>query len=82
MLEGIGQDLQGVRIGFDEHYATKDIDTELAEAVRVGVEVLADQGAEIVEVQLPDVDAYVLAWPTLCAAEAVLAHAGDLSVST
>ena len=75
MLEGIGPDLQGIRIGFDEHYATHDIDVELAEAVRTGVEVLADQGAEIVEVQLPDVDEYVLAWPTLCSAEAVLAHA-------
>ena len=76
MLEGIGRDLQGIRVGFDEHYATKDIDTELAEAVRTGVEVLADQGAEVIEVQLPDVDEYVLAWPTLCSAEAVLAHAG------
>ncbi len=75
MLEGIGRDLQGVRIGFDENYATNDIDTELAEAVRAGVEVLADQGAEIVEVRLPDVAEYVLAWPTLCSAEAVLAHA-------
>ncbi len=75
MLEGIGQDLQGIRIGFDEHYATNDIDVELAEAVRAGVEVLADHGAEIVEVQLPDVDEYVEAWPTLCSAEAVLAHA-------
>ena len=75
MLEGIGQDLQGIRVGFDDHYATNDIDTELTEAVRAGVGVLADQGAEIVEVQLPDVDEYVLAWPTLCSAEAVLAHA-------
>ena len=75
MLERIGQDIQGVRIGFDENYATSDIDVELAEAVRAGVEVLADHGAEIVEVQLPDVDAYVSAWPTLCSAEAVGAHA-------
>ena len=75
MLEGVGQDLQGIRVGFDENYATNDIDVELAEAVRAGIGVLADQGAEIVEVQLPDVDEYVLAWPTLCSAEAVLAHA-------
>ena len=75
MLEGIGQDLQGVRIGFDEHYATHDIDTELADAVRAGVKVLANQGAEIVEVELPDVDEYVSAWPTLCTTEAVVAHA-------
>ena len=75
MLDGIGQGIQGVRIGFDENYATSDIDVELAEAVRAGVEVLADHGAEIVEVQLPDVEAYVSAWPTLCSAEAVGAHA-------
>ena len=77
VLEGIGRDLQGIRIGFDENYATNDIDVELAEAVRAGVEVLADQGAEIVEVELPDVDAYVSVWPTLCSAEAVLAHAAS-----
>ncbi|CAI8009975.1 Putative amidase AmiD [Geodia barretti] len=75
MLEGIGQGIAGVRIGFDENYATNDIDIELAEAVRAGVEVLATQGAEIVDVQLPDVDEYVSAWPTLCSTEAVLAHA-------
>ena len=75
MLEGIGRDLQGIRVGFDEYYATNDIDTELAEAVRAGVGILADQGAEIVEVQLPDVDEYVSAWPTLCSAGAVAAHA-------
>ena len=75
MLEGIGQDIKGIRVGFDEHYATNDIDTELAEAVRAGVGILADQGAEIVEVQLPDVDEYVSAWPTLCSAGAVAAHA-------
>ena len=74
MLEGIGQDLRGVRVGFDEDYATHDIDVELAEAVRAGVEVLADQGAEIVEVALPDMDEYASAWPTLCATEAVVAH--------
>ena len=43
--------------------------------MRAGVETLAEQGAEIVEVALPDVDAYVSAWPTLCATEAVAAHA-------
>ena len=75
MLEGIGQDLQGIRVGFDENYATHDIDVELANAVRAGVGVLVNQGAEIVEVELPDVDEYVAAWPTLCATEAVAAHA-------
>ena len=75
MLAEVGQDLTGIRVGFDETYATHAIDRELADAVRAGVAILAEQGAEIIEVALPDVDEYVAAWPTLCAAEAVLAHA-------
>ena len=82
MLEGIGQDLRGVRIGFDENYATHDIDVELAEAVRTGVGTLADEGAEIVEVALPDVDEYVSAWPTLCSAEGGVSARSDLSFAT
>jgi amidase len=75
ILERVGQNIKNIRIGFDENYATKDIDSELADAVCASVEVLAELGAEIVSVQLPDMDEYVLAWPTLCSAEAVTAHA-------
>jgi amidase len=75
MLDGIDKGIKGVRIGFDENYATKDVDAELAEAVCAGVELLQELGADIVEVQLPDMDEYVLAWPTICSAEAVAAHA-------
>lgn len=67
--------LHRIRIGFDEDYATAGIDRELADAVRAAVAVLSDQGADIITVRLPDVDEYVAAWPTLCAAEAVAAHA-------
>ncbi len=75
MLKGIDRGIKGIRVGFDENYATKDVDTELAEAVCSGVELLAELGAEIVDVQLPDMDPYVLVWPTICSAEAVAAHA-------
>jgi len=75
MLEGIDKSIKGVRIGFDENYATKDIDTELGNAICTGVELLQELGAIIVDVELPDMDAYVLAWPTICSAEAVAAHA-------
>ena len=75
MLDAIDRSIKGLRIGFDENYATKDIDNELAEAVCAGVKVLEGLGTEIVEVQLPDMDEYVLAWPTVCSAEAVAAHA-------
>ena len=74
MLEGIDKGVEGVHIGLDLRYATKDIDPELAEGVLAGVKVLEGLGAEIVEVQLPDMDPYVAAWPVLCSAEAVAAH--------
>ena len=74
MLEGLDRGIEGIRIGLDEQYVTRDIDPELAEAVLAGVKVLEDLGAEIVKVQLPDMDPYVAAWPVLCSAEAVAAH--------
>ena len=74
MLEDMNKGVEGVRIGLDLQYATKDIDPELAEAVLAGVKVLEGLGAEIVEVQLPDMDPYIAAWPVLCSAEAVAAH--------
>ena len=74
MLAKLGQDLAGIRIGFDPSYATSDIDQELAVAIGNSVDVLVELGAELVEVKLPDIDSFVLAWPVLCTAEAVLAH--------
>ncbi len=74
IFDNIDQDIKGVRIGFDENYATKDVDTELAEAVSDGVKLLQELGAEIIDVELPDMDEYVLAWPTICSYEAVKSH--------
>ena len=74
MLDSLDKGVEGVRIGFDEHYASKDIDPEIVEAVLKGVKILEDHGADIVDVQLPDVDQYVIAWTVLCSAEAVAAH--------
>lgn len=75
MLEKIDQGIKGVRIGYDENYATKGVDPELAEAVSNGVKLLQELGAEIIDVELPDLDEYVLAWPTICSLEAVKSHA-------
>ncbi len=75
IVDGIENGIKGIKIGFDEHYTTKDVDDELAKAVQAGVILLQELGAEIIEVHLPDMDEFVLAWPTLCSAEAVAAHA-------
>ena len=74
MLENIGKGVKGLRIGWDENYASKGVDPELAQAVADGVKILESLGAEIVTFQMPDVDKYVPAWPILCSAEAVAAH--------
>jgi amidase len=73
-LDRIEQGIKDTRIGWAEDYATRDIDPEVVEAVRAGVRVLEDLGAEIVEIDLPDLDPYVTAWPELCSTEAIVAH--------
>jgi amidase len=75
MVTDITSGIQGVRIGFDETYATKGVDPALAAAVAAGVRVLESLGATLVPVQLPDLAPYLAAWPTLCTAEAAVAHA-------
>ena len=74
MLERIDGGVAGLRIGFDEHYASDDVAPEVAQAVAASVEVLAGLGAEIVPVQLPDFGDYMADWPTLCSVEALHAH--------
>jgi amidase len=69
--------IEGVRVGFDERYAVRDVDPQVSAAVVAAVKVVEGLGAEIVEVRLPDVDEideYVAAWSALCTAEAVAAH--------
>lgn len=66
--------IEGVRIGFDERYASQDVDPELSKAIKAAVMVLKESGAKIIEVVMPEMDDYIAAWPTLCSAEAVAAH--------
>ena len=74
MLAGIEDGVKGVRIGLDERYVTAKVEPELADAVLAGVRLLEEMGALIVEVQMPNVEEYLDAWPTICSAEAVAAH--------
>ena len=74
MVKHLNAGVKGVRIGFDEQGIRQHTNAELAEAVASGVRVLEQLGAELIEIQLPDVDEFLPAWPILCSAEAVLAH--------
>jgi len=75
LLADLSNGIEGVRIGWDEQYATVDVEPEVTAAITAAVGVLEDAGARIVELSVPDLDDYIKAWPDLCMAEAVAAHA-------
>ncbi len=74
MLNDLGKGVEGVRIGFDREYALSGVESGLASAIEVAVAELKKLGAEIVDIQVPDLAEVLAAWPVLCAAEAVKAH--------
>ena len=75
MLAGLGKGVAGLRIGWDETYGTEGLAPDHARAVREAVEVMADLGAEIIEVSMPArLAEYLPAWHVLCTAEAADAH--------
>ncbi len=74
MLDELARGIEGVRIGFDRAYALDGVDPALAAAIEVALGELERLGAEVVDVQVPDVTAVLAAWPVVCAAEAAQAH--------
>lgn len=66
---------RGVRIGVDRAYCRTGVEASIAAVIEESLEVLAELGAEIVEVDLPAVDDVMGAWVSIAAAEAAAAHA-------
>jgi amidase len=65
----------GLKIGWDEAYATDGVEPHVAVAVRAAVAQLAQLGAEIVELKVPAfVEEELNAWDILAAAEAAAVH--------
>ena len=75
MLDELNKGVQGLRVGFDQRFATEGIHPEQSTAIRSAVAVLRQLGAEIVDVQIPDVTEARKIWDVLCRKEAVIAHA-------
>jgi amidase len=74
-LAEIATGIAGVRVGYDQRYATEGVAAPLASAIGSALDVLERAGASIVEVELPALEAStVLAWQPLCAAEAAAVH--------
>jgi amidase len=66
--------VKGLQIGFDQRYATENVDTEVAEAIEQVIVVLQQLGADIMEVEMPDVGNPDATWYTIGTVEAALAH--------
>lgn len=73
LVSGIGDGVAGVRIGFDQAWATDCVDVQTADAVASALELLADAGAVIVPIEMPHIDDDL--WFTMATCEAACAHA-------
>ncbi len=63
-----------LRIGYAERYSNEGVDPATAAAVAAAVDMLESLGATLVEVEIPNLDKYVIAWRELCTSEAFVAH--------
>ena len=66
--------LSGVRIGFDERYATTDVGPDTVSAMHRVLMVLRDRGCSPQDVTMPPVAAANSAWTPICLSEAVAVH--------
>lgn len=67
-------DIRGFRIGVDRQ-ALESGDEKMAASVIATIDVFRARGAEIIELELPDVTGAVGAWLIICAADVANAHA-------
>lgn len=67
--------IAGVRIGTDPAWIAQSTDAETRGALATALEVLAGCGAELADVDVPDVNDMIWDWFPVCAAQTALAHA-------
>ena len=70
----LAQGVKGLRVGFDEAYATTRVAPLIAQAIHDGIAVLKDAGADIVPITFPSTAAIIGAWFPLCTVEAAISH--------
>jgi amidase len=74
-LAEISRGVKGVRVGFDESYATAGIPPHMVEAVRRALQVLETLGARITQVRMPAFELkHFQAWFTVASSEAAAIH--------
>jgi amidase len=68
--------LRGVKIGVDRNHALDGTEATVAEAFAAALDALADLGADIRDVTLPDHEELLGNWVAACSVETALAHEG------
>ena len=69
------QGVRGLRIGWDEAFATENVEPYVAKAVTEAIASLASLGAETIKIEMPTLtEEEDAAWGTLAAAEAAAVH--------
>lgn len=66
--------VDGLRIGYAERYSTEGVHEETVTALGSALDALTDQGARRIDIEIPTLDDYVIAWRDICTVEAVIAH--------
>lgn len=73
-LAALDGGVRGLRIGLDAAWTHAGVDSATSGALDGAVAVLAEQGAELESVRLPDGTAMIWDWFGVCAVETALAH--------
>lgn len=71
----LSEGIAGLRIGIDRRYAMENVDEDVVRALEAVLAVLADRGARIVDVTMPDVSKVNEGWWEIATAEAAAYHA-------
>ena len=74
----LARPMKGLRIGRPRSYFYDGLDAEIEALMSDSLEVYARLGAEVVDVELPDIDSWNVAGTMMIAAEAAAAHANWL----
>jgi len=68
--KSLAEGLQGMKVGIPREYFIKGLDPEVEKAVKQGIDILREAGAETVEVSLPHTDYCVAVYYIIAPAEA------------
>jgi amidase len=71
---GLRKSLSGVRLGFDERYATTDVLDETKAILDQAIRILSARGVALRAVKMPETRDAIRSWTPVCLAEAVCVH--------